>query len=454
MGAAAERVLAAVGDGGLLAPDRSVVVMLSGGRDSTCLLDVALTLSHERAAITALHVNHGLRREAVAEEAHCASLCDELGVELAVVRAPARPASGNLQAWARDVRYEAGFTAAADRGALLAVGHTASDQAETILYRLASSPGRRALLGMPARRGELVRPLLSVTREQTGAYCRERGLAWIEDQSNDSDRYARARVRHGLLPALRAVHPAAEASVLRTADALRAEAEVLDELVDDVLGADQAITLKRLGALRPALARLVLTRMAERAAADVPAPAVGHRVAEVLGLGRRGGSSSLDLGAGLVAVVEYGELHLEAAAQPGALEPVELAVPGRVRFGEWQIGCVTGAGAGAGAGASGASGASGMDVAERAVLDLGSLGATLTVRAWRHGDRMRPLGLNGSKSLSDLFTDRRVPRSRRSVVPVIASASEIVWVPGVAISESGRIGAGTERVAELTARPV
>jgi tRNA(Ile)-lysidine synthase len=106
------------------------------------------------------------------------------------------------------------------RTALVATGHTATDQVETILYRLAASPGRRALLGMPWREGRLVRPLLGLTRIETAAYCQERGLAWREDESNDSPAYARARVRHGLLAALEVVHPAAPANVLRTAELL------------------------------------------------------------------------------------------------------------------------------------------------------------------------------------------------------------------------------------------
>ena len=128
----------------------------------------------------------------------------------------------------------------------VATGHTASDQVETILYRLAASPGRRALLGMPAREGRLVRPLLELTREQTAAYCRARGLSWREDSSNEDERYARARVRGGLVPALRAVHPAAEANVLRTARLLRDETELLDELVDAELRGASSIALERL----------------------------------------------------------------------------------------------------------------------------------------------------------------------------------------------------------------
>src|SRR3954471_10688921 len=206
-------LLATVEAAGLVARGRPVVVLLSGGRDSTCLLDVCVQLG---AQATALHVNYGLREEAGAEEEHCRGLCRRLEVELDVEH-PGTPA-GNTQAWARDVRYAAGARLAAERGADLAAAHTATDQVETVLYRLASSPGRRALLGMAPRSGRLVRPLLGVTREDTAAWCAARGLSWVEDPSNADDAYARSRVREGLVPALRAVDSRAESNVLRTAE--------------------------------------------------------------------------------------------------------------------------------------------------------------------------------------------------------------------------------------------
>ena len=120
---------------------------------------------------------------------------------------------------------------------------------------------------MPAGEGRLVRPLLGVTREQTAAYCRERGLGWREDESNSDERFARTRVRDGVLPALRAVHPAAEANVLRTAALLREETELLDGLVAAELdGAARASQTARLRALPAALARMVVVRLAEDAA--------------------------------------------------------------------------------------------------------------------------------------------------------------------------------------------
>jgi tRNA(Ile)-lysidine synthase len=316
-----EAVREAVRAGGLLARDRPVVAMISGGRDSVCLLDVMVALRGPQ-DVSALHVNYGLREQADADEFHCIALCEQLGAELEVVheRRPANAENagadepsgggpGNLQAWARDVRYRAAAAMAEQRDALIATGHTASDQVETILYRLAASPGRRALQGMVASEGRLIRPLLGLTRAQTTAYCEARGLEWRDDESNDSERYARARVRNGLVPALRAVHPAAEANVLRTAGLLREETELLDGLVAEELAGGQWITLSRLQALPAALARLVVVRLAEDATGSF-VPQAGDRVAEILALGNRGGGAELHVGGQAGAVISDGVLRM------------------------------------------------------------------------------------------------------------------------------------------------
>jgi tRNA(Ile)-lysidine synthase len=291
--AAEDRVLDVVRAGDLLAPGRPVLAMISGGRDSMCLLDVATRIAGA-AAVQALHVNYGLRDEAGGDEDHCAEVCAGLGVPLHVERPGGSP-SGNVQAWARELRYEAAARLADAGGAEIATGHTLTDQAETILYRLAASPGRRALLGMRPREGRLVRPLLELGRDETAAYCRARGLAWREDESNRDPMYARARVREQLVPALRALHPAAERNVGRTAELLRDEAEVLDAVVEEVLQGRDRVEVARLAALPPALRRLVARRLAEEATGHL-VPAAAARVDELLQLG-------------------HGELHLESGVR-------------------------------------------------------------------------------------------------------------------------------------------
>lgn len=308
---------------GLLGAGRPVVVMFSGGPDSTCLLDVAIRIAGAE-AVLALHFNYGLRAAADADERHCAELCERLGVGLEVQRparadeptappgsrraaAPgAKPVAGNLQAWARDQRYRAAAKLAEARAADIAAGHTSTDQVETVLYRLASSPSRRALLGMRQREGRLIRPLLQFTRAQTAAYCTERGLAWREDESNKSDAYARNRIRRRLVPALEAVHPAAQRNVLALAEILRAEAEVLDELVESELSGRQEISLARLRELPSALRRLVVQRLADEAAGR-PAAGVGRRAEEVAALSEHG-TAALDLPHGVRATATGGVL--------------------------------------------------------------------------------------------------------------------------------------------------
>jgi tRNA(Ile)-lysidine synthase len=167
--------------------------------------------------------------------------------------------------------------------------------------------------------GSLARPLLGTTREEVTAYCEERGLAWREDPSNAELDFARNRVRHGLLPELARIHPAAAANVLRTADLLRDEAAVLDRLVDAELGRAgghrETIDLERFAAFEPALRRLVLQRLADRAAGR-PVPGAARFAEQVAGL-RRTGVAYLDLGGGVRAVVERGVLRAERSGGVG-----------------------------------------------------------------------------------------------------------------------------------------
>jgi tRNA(Ile)-lysidine synthase len=303
-----EELLEQVEAGGLLDGTRPVLVMLSGGRDSVCILDLAVR-ARGAEVVGAFHVNYGLRDEAGEDERHCARLCERLGIELTVERRQRPGGAGNLQAWAREVRYAGAARLAEKLDATILTGHTADDQVETILYRLASSPSRRALLGMRPKDGHLARPLLGATRAETTAYCEERGLAWRDDASNEESEYKRTLVRRDLIPELEKIHPAAKENVLRTAGLLREEAELLDSLVDAELAPGRGtISQQRFADLHPALRRLVLQRIADLAA-DRPVPGAARFADQVAGLSR--GGSMLDLGSGVRAILEDGILRAE-----------------------------------------------------------------------------------------------------------------------------------------------
>ena len=342
-----------------------MLVMLSGGRDSVCLL--------HRLRRPAIHMNYGLRPEAGEDEAFCRELCDTLGVPLTVVR-PASQPTGNLQAWAREERYAAALRITEGE---VAVAHTASDQAETVLYRLLTS-GR--VQGMPERRGRIVRPLLGWTREQVTAYCLEHGLSWREDASNSDERFARNRIR-----ALLGTFPDGEANVVRALEKLTEDEEVLSSLVVP------ETSVESLRSLPPALLRRTLAEMAGRTVDPERA--------------LRGA----DLGGGVRSVVEHGHQRFLTGPQPDPA-PVEFTVPSQIRFGD--------------------------GVLRAEWVELGTAPLELLARPWKPGDRMRPAGMKGrSKSLQDIFTDRKVPRTERHRLPVVEADGEIAWVPGVA-SES------------------
>jgi tRNA(Ile)-lysidine synthase len=414
-----ERPLGAARQSGLVPAGEPLLVMVSGGGDSVALLDIAHRLG---ASVSALHVNYGLRDGADADQALVQWLCDERDVPLTVENV-SLPDSGNLQERARDARY-----ALAERLAEgeYAAAHTASDQAETVVYRLAVSPGSRALHGMAPRRGRLVRPLLEVTRDEVRDYLRARGIEWREDPTNVDRRFARARVRHDVLDALRELSPAAERTIAETARQLRDEAEVLDAAVADALadlGGGSAVSLDALRQYPPALQRLILRSLAGRALSRT-------ELALLLEVGGQG-TKSLDLGGGLRAVAEYGTLRFTRGADAEPPPPVELAVPGHARFGDWELEARLGG---------------------PGDVSVTGLGPAVTVRAWREGDRMRPAGLGGSKSLQDLFTDRKVPRALRHTLPVVEAGGEIVWVAGVAVDERFAAAEDDPGAVALTAR--
>jgi tRNA(Ile)-lysidine synthase len=443
---ASERILAAIDRSGAIRPGESVLALLSGGADSVCLVH-ALAARLGTGLIAALHVNHGLRDAAAADEIFCSELCEAIGVRLTVERVTVSR-RGNLEAAAREARYEVAERVRARLGLdVIASGHTASDQVETVLYRLVSSPGRRALLGMRPRRDRIARPLLEVTRDETHRYCEENGLAWREDETNRDRGLARNLLRLEVIPRLREVHPAAEQNVLSTAALLREEQEVLEQAVGDALdasgagGRPPAVELARLAQLPPALRRLVLARLAEDAAGT--RIALGQEDASAIErLAAAGGSGSVSLAGGVDAVCEYGIVRFQRPLAAALAEPVELDVPGRCRFGDWELRCtVERLGEGRGD----------LGSVDAPVLDAALLAPTLTVRRWADGDRMSPLGLAGTKSLQDLFVDRKVPRSLRSQLPVVESAGEIAWVAGVAIADGFKVSDVTTRAARLEA---
>ena len=424
------------------------VAMVSGGADSACLA-AGLTRALGPERVHALHVNYGLRPTSERDEKNCRRLCAALRIDLHVERVRL-PDSGNLQDAARRARYEA-----AERlrertaGDWVATGHTRTDLAETFLYRLAASPGSRPLLGMRARSGWVVRPLLALERDDSRAFAAESGLPYDDDETNADVAYARNRIRARVLPELEQVGPSAQRNIAETQAEMLEEAGLVERIGLDALeraGAGAGAT-----AVRPidlawggaALARVCMRMLAERAAGRTVA-LNRRRTAEIMRLAGQPAGGTVELGGGVKAVCEGGWVSFQVAgaldASPTVRPAVSMSVPGACRVGDWEVKAHV------------------ADARDRidpglSTLDARALGGSVEVRTWREGDRIRPLGMRGTKTLGDLFTDRGVPRALRDSLPVVVAGGRIAWVAGVAISDDFRLsGAGGETVV-LTARP-
>jgi tRNA(Ile)-lysidine synthase len=396
---------------GLFRPGDRVLVAVSGGPDSMALLH-ALWESRIRLGLVleVVGVDHGLRPEAARElDLVCAraEALDLPFVRLAVDVARERRRGVSLQDAARRARLGSLAALAATRGARrVALGHQADDQAETVLFRILRGTGLPGLGGIPYERDPFVRPLLDVWRAEILGYLRRRSIPFVDDPSNADLRFARARLRHRILPLLAGENP----QVARALVALGAEA-----------------------------------RGETAAAAGIPA--LSRRAAASVGrLRARGGTAAVDVAGGRRVVVSYGDVRVEPGGHPTPTSgptpppgPLTIARPGAYA---WSAGTVE-------VDEVSRAGREGDPAPEPGApeFDADRLTWPLVVRARRSGDRMRPRGGRGSRKLTDLMIDAKIARGARGALPVVTTArDEVLFVPGLRPAEIGRPTPGTRRI--------
>ncbi len=372
----------------------TLVVAVSGGPDSVALLKLL------RGGPYALHIghfDHALRAESADDAAFVAELGESLGVPVHIARAEvARVAAAkgwNLEDAARRLRYGhlTRLTKRVGADALL-TGHTLDDQAETVLMQLLR--GAAFLKGMAPRRGRVVRPLLGQGRAALLAYLRDQGQPYLEDVSNRDTRLTRAWLRAEILPGLGARYPRIRRTLARLAEGQRAQAEHFDALVAPLLDdVDDGLDALRLAARDAATQRHALARLLQEAGLAPDWEGLERLRAQ---LGREH-PTRLSLPRGYEARLAYGRLRVQA---PG------------------------------GGPAPGESGVHPATDPLPPELDAEALQGfpDLVFRSRRPGDRIRLAG--GSKSVSDLLIDRKVPREARGGLRVLASGSEVLWVEG------------------------
>ena len=421
---------------GMVRAGETVLVAVSGGADSVVLLHC---LDHLAAPLGfrlhVAHLDHGLRGEAgAADAAFVREVAASLGLPATVKHLPpgALAARGrSLQEAARAARYAFLTEAAEGAGATrIAVAHTADDVAETVLMNLLRGSGPAGLRGIPpVRDRRIIRPLLTVRRQQVEAFARARRLRFRLDPSNTDPRFLRNRIRQRLLPFLeKEFNPQVVECVARAAALLEEDHAYLEGEAASVPGGIplEAVPLR---ALPPPIRRRVLLRALRAALSPGSRVRLEHVLAVEALLESGGERGAVRLPGGLEARIQGERLAIGPPGSGGAdflPLPVTLPLAGEARWGSFR-----------------ATAALGREAAEvptpeargsracfRVTLDADRLQPPLTLRAWQPGDAYRPTGAPGRRKLQDLFTDAKVPRGRRRRVPVLADTAGVVWVAG------------------------
>ena len=461
----------------LLDPGQHVLVAVSGGPDSLALLSLLASLAPSwQLKLTAIHFNYGLRgNESDGDEKFVASFCQTRNIPF-VVRKPVlvkRRRASSLQALARWARYEAMKSLAheihADR---IATGHTADDQAETIVLWMLRGAGLTGLAGMPFIREEIiVRPLLRTTREEVLEYLKLERLPWRQDSSNMKDLYRRNRIRQELLPVMAHITPSIVRLLERQADLLRVDELYLEQVVDQLYlscvavdaSGGQQFDGKAFAALPAALQRRLVRKMLKATHAEGRAPAF-RMVEEVLRFARSGTRNNrLSLRMADVTRERGGRFVIRRKEQEAARKvrsnvrhaqavSISISIPSTVYWPGTQQEIHVQVMA-----RRAAEPLLKLQTRDRAFFDADRVSEPLVIRGWRAGDRIYPRGMKGkSKKLQDLFTDMKVNRLERSMIPLLVAPEGILWVVGRRIDERFLADERTVRclVASATSKPV
>ena len=396
-----ERVLQGIQQSRLLGRGDSVLVAVSGGPDSTALLIAMHELGIEPAAA---HFDHALRPGSDHVARQVGAMCDRLGVPFISGRRDSPMPRGSVQAGARALRYEFLERAMAEAGAeVVALAHTADDRVEGAVLHLMRGCGLSGLRGMPATRDSFVRPMLTVWRSEVVEFLAVRGIVAYDDPANADLSFARARVRHEILPALERGRP----GIGRRFYGAAQRAAELQEAVEreaQVIAGGGAPAAPAVARLPEPLAVEVIKILYSKAGGKQPALSRAH-LAAMLELVRGGrGGRGVDL-PGLLRfriVGSYMEVVAAPVAQTGSINRTRLAVRA----------------------------CNGCDDPDATHMRSG---VPVHLGFRRPGLRMRPAGGAGTRKLQDILVDARVPREDRDTWPLVFSGDRLAWVPGIAL---------------------
>ncbi|BCB96164.1 tRNA(Ile)-lysidine synthase [Dissulfurispira thermophila] len=454
----------------MLAQGDHVLVGLSGGPDSVCLLTILHRLSTEFGInLSAVYINHGLRSDEIPYEIElCEDLCSSMDIPFITksidVRSYIKEKKLNKQEAARELRYNAFNEIAIQRSAnKIAVGHNADDQAETIIMRLFRGTGPSGLAGIPPIRSQrsgisnqkidLIRPLIEIERYEIEDFLETEGIGFAIDSSNLKQKYFRNKIRQLIVPIAKKINMDVIKTISRTADIFRDEERYFEIIVTKNLM--KLITRKNdntielfIGPLE-AMDTVILRRVLRRAIDEtrgLRGISFTH-IEEIISLIKSGKSGDrIYLPENIRAIKGYSTLIL-TSERPVRLGTYTIDGVGEIVLRESQIvirSTIMGINEVKDYG----------DSQKNAVIDADKVHFPMIIRGRLHGDFFYPLGFGKKKKLQDYFVDEKIPRDERDAIALLISDNNIVWVIGYRLDERYKVDKDTKRVLKFEVKPL
>lgn len=439
----------------MFSPGDKILVGVSGGPDSVCLLHILDRFRKEMAlSLHIAHINHGIRkRESKREEEFVSHLAGRMGLPITVksinVPSYARKKKLTVEEAARDMRYRVLERLAGKLNAKkIALGHTASDQVETVLMHLLRGSGPQGLSGIPPLRklgsAEIVRPLIEVSREEILGYLKENNLKFCLDSSNRKTEYFRNKIRLKLLPLLRKnYNKDIEGALLRLSEILKEENAYWERVVERILNEVVSwksgkilIDFRRFLRYNVVVQRRVLYRLFSGIVSL-------YQIEAIRNLARKSSQGKRIYLGNKFSVRKEGDFLIFSSSPERKLKKFNypIRVPGKNEIDGLNLTLSTRI----------------VDFrpvsdgsANIVYFDIDKINSRkLIMRNRREGDRFRPFGLRGTKKLSDFFIDRKIPRRLRDRVPLLVDGNDILWVVGIRRADKARITENTRKILEV-----
>jgi tRNA(Ile)-lysidine synthase len=428
-----EKILKFFNESDIFANEGLVLICVSGGADSMALLEVMREISPEFGFnVAAVHFNHNLRGEESDRDEqfvkdYCASHEIPCYFGSADVKEYALAQGLGIEEAARDLRYMFFSEVAAEIGAkFIATGHNADDNTETMILNLARGTGTAGFGGIPPIRDNIVRPMLSVSRDEVEVFVNERGIPYIEDSTNKLDCHTRNKIRHSVIPVLKEINPRLNEATFTAAEISRADEKYLSEQAEIFISENCEETRANAAAildLPTAISGRVIRKLCKEKSLS------SKHVKAVLNLCKAMDPSARLSLPGLTVFREYEDIVFEQNSQRLEEDDFQPIYP---LFGE--IYKINGTGLNFSCKSIVNDGTINKS-ATKFVFKLSDIYGKIVVRSRREGDAVRILGRNGTKTLKKLFIEQRVPERKRALIPIIADDVGVLAIYGIGVSD-------------------